>query len=99
MHSSLIQIGDNEPVLVLAKSLSFLNKLSRSQKGHRVLVMNMMSECLDKNVDLKLPSDLANGLVIMSVLEIVAEKVCILHVSVHMWRDNHFLTDNRYISL
>jgi len=74
MHKSLLQIGDNEPVLVLSKSLGFLNKLSKSQKGHRVLVMNMMSECLDKNVELKLPDDLATGLVIMSVLEIVAEK-------------------------
>ena len=78
MHKSLLQIGDNEPVLVLSKSLGFLNKLSKSQKGHRVLVMNMMSECLDKNVELKLPDDLATGLVIMSVLEIVAEKVCFL---------------------
>jgi hypothetical protein len=77
MHKSLTQISEKEPILVLAKSLSFLNKMSKSQKGHRVLVMNMMSECIDQKQDLKLPDDLATGLVFMSVTEIVAEKVCV----------------------
>jgi hypothetical protein len=75
IHKSLLQIGENEPILVLAKSLSFLNKLSRSNKVHRVLVMNMMSQCVDQKQDLQLPDDLATGLVVMSTLEIVAEKV------------------------
>ena len=75
IHKSLLQIGDNEPVLVLSKSLSFLNKLSRSQKVHRVLVMNAMSQVIDQKEDLTLPDDLSTGLVVMSVMEIVAEKV------------------------
>jgi hypothetical protein len=74
IHKSLCALGDKEPLMVLSKGLHFLNTVSRGQKNHRVLVMNVLRDIINAQKTLKMPDDLAQGLVIMSTLEIVAEK-------------------------
>ncbi|KAL9646130.1 hypothetical protein ABK040_008008 [Willaertia magna] len=52
IHKSLIQIGQVHELLVLNKCLYFLNvTCPKSNKKHRVLIMNVMSELLDKKAD------------------------------------------------
>ncbi len=79
ISESLLQIGEEEPLLVLSKGLYFLNNTSKSNKQHRVLVMDVMSQTVDKQEQinkLEIPDDLAQSLVMMSIIEVVAEKVC-----------------------
>lgn len=59
IHKSLLSIGDKETLLVLSKGLNFLNTVSRSQKNHRVLVMNVLREIINAKTTLKIPDDLA----------------------------------------
>nr|CAG4715342.1 unnamed protein product [Naegleria fowleri] len=48
IHQSLISIGDQCELLLLSKSLHFLNNIcSKSNKKHRVLVMNILTELLN----------------------------------------------------
>lgn len=79
IHASVRLIGLQEPILVLSKGLSFLNATSRSNTAHRVLVMNVLSRVLDEqeehNKAFSLPDDLAKALVVMSSVEVVADKV------------------------
>lgn len=74
VRSSLESIGDKLPILTLCKGLQFLASTSRSNKTHRVLVMNLMTHVLDSKESLQIPKDVADALVKMSVSEIVAEK-------------------------
>ncbi len=59
IHKSLCALGDKEPSMVLSKGLNFLNTVSRGQKNHRVLIMNVLREIINAKQALKLPDDLA----------------------------------------
>jgi|SRR5690606_32130274 len=74
IHSSLCQIGHHEPQLVLSKGLTFLNSTSKSNRKHRVLVMNVLSEVLDNN-EFNLDLKLGSALVVCAATEIVSDKV------------------------
>jgi hypothetical protein len=59
--------------MTLSKCLAFLNGTSKSNKNHRVLVMNVMSEIINKN-EIKWSHELGESIVMMGVQEIIAEQ-------------------------
>lgn len=78
IHKSLYQIGEKEPLMTLSKCLGFLNSSSRSNKNHRVLVMNVMSDIVNKN-DFKWSNELGEAIIIMGVQEIISEQVFFIY--------------------
>lgn len=60
--------------MALSKCLGFLNSTSRSNKNHRVLVMNVMSDIINKN-DFKWSNELGEAIIMMGVQEVIAEQV------------------------
>jgi maestro heat-like repeat-containing protein family member 1 len=72
IHESLCKIGKQEPLMVLSKTLGFLNSTSRSNKEHRILLMNALTEIINKN-DFKWTKEIGEALIVMSCQEMIAE--------------------------
>mmetsp|Transcript_2945 Transcript_2945/g.4295 ORF Transcript_2945/g.4295 Transcript_2945/m.4295 type:complete len:1686 (-) Transcript_2945:16-5073(-) len=74
VKKSLERIGHQEPLLLLSSGLKFLVNTSRSQKVHRVMVMDLLTWLMNELTDLEIPNDLANALIRVAAVEMVSEK-------------------------